>query len=327
MASTLHGSSTWLVMMALSAVFVMAFPLLFLGHARKRLGVGWKYLWFGALVFLVFQLLTRVPIFIGLQATVLALRLSSSIPFTWSWLVILAVTAGLFEEIGRYVGYRLLMRREPKTWSKGVMFGLGHEGLESVVLIGGQLVLPRVSVTLLSALPVNSLPAAQLQTVLQQFAAINVQPIWFPLLTAWERLWSFPLQVALAVLVLHVFLRQQLRWLGLATLLHALIDFVTAALPRALGQGTTIALLVEGIVCVFGLLGVRIIWRLREPGDPLSVGEESLPTNYQRAPPIWSGLLVKLQEKGYDHRIVSPRERNRDDHRLGRDRKTRCQSR
>jgi len=29
------------------------------------------------------------------------------------------------------------MHREAKTWSKGVMYGIGHGGLESMLLIGG----------------------------------------------------------------------------------------------------------------------------------------------------------------------------------------------
>jgi uncharacterized membrane protein YhfC len=274
MSSTLHVPVAWLAMTAVATVFVIVYPLILGGIARKKLTVGWKYFWFGALVFLVSQLLTRLPLTIVLQNTVLAPLLRSSTAFTWIWLVILAVTAGLFEEVGRYVGYRLFMRREPKTWSKAVMFGLGHEGLESIVLIGGAHVLTLLNVTIFSTINITSVPAAQRQTILQQFAAINAQPIWLPLLSAWERLWSVPLQVALAVIVLQVFRRHQVRWLFLAILFHALIDFLTLAFPQAFGQSTTIELLVEGMLCVFGLFGVWIIWRLREPADQSRAEEE-----------------------------------------------------
>ena len=270
MSSTLHVPVAWLTMTAVATVLVMVCPFVLGGIARKKLAVGWKYFWFGALVFLVFQLLTRVPLVIVLEGTVLAPLLRSSIAFTWIWLTILAVTAGLFEEVGRLVGYRLFMHREPKTWSKAVMFGLGHEGLESLVLVGGGHILTLLNIAILSAITVTSLPAAQKQTILQQFAAINAQPVWFPLLAAWERLWSFPLQVMLSVIVLQVFRRHQVRWLFLAILLHTLIDFLTLAFPQAFGQSTTIELLVEGMLGVFGLLGVWIIWRLREPGDQAS---------------------------------------------------------
>jgi uncharacterized membrane protein YhfC len=266
MSSTLHIPAAWLTMAIVVAVFVIVYPFVLGGIAHKKLAVGWKYFWFGALVFLVFQLLTRLPLVSVLQVTVLAPLLRSSTAFTWIWLVVEAVTAGLFEEVGRYVGYRLFMRREPKTWSKAVMFGVGHEGMESVAMVALNL----VNIALLSVINVNSLPVVQRPTILQQLAAINAQPTWFPLLFAWERFWSFPLQVALSVIVLQVFRRHQIRWLFVAILLHALIDFLTLALPQAFGQSTTIELLVEGMVCVLGIIGVWIIWRLREPAEEVA---------------------------------------------------------
>lgn len=280
MSSTVSVSSTWFAITAAVAIFAIIYPLILGVIVRKQLGVGWKYFWFGALVFLVFQLLTRVPIITVLQDTVLAPLLRSSAVFVWIWLVILAITAGLFEEVGRYVGYRLFLRREPRTWSKAVMFGLGHGGLESMVLVGGSLLLTLLNIVILSATNLSSLPVAQRQMVIEQFAAINAQPVWLPLLAAWERLWIVPLQVALAVIVLQVFRRQQISWLFLAILLHALVDFVTVAILHAFGQSPTIELLVEGIICAFGLFGLWIIWRLREPGlEQSSNGRAYFTTN------------------------------------------------
>jgi uncharacterized membrane protein YhfC len=267
MSSTLNVSPALLVMAVVATVFVIACPFILGAIAHKKLAVGWKYFWFGALVFLVFQLLTRLPLVTALQKTVLASLLRTSTAFTWTWLVVLAVTAGLFEEVGRYVGYRLFMGREPKTWSKAVMFGLGHEGLESIVLVGGQIVLTLLSIAILFIINVNSLPAAQRLAAMQQVAAINALSVWLPLQAIWGRLWSFPLQVALSVMVLQVFRQHQMRWLFLAILFHALVDFLTLAFPQAFGQNTTSELLVNGMLCVFGLLSLWIIWRLRESGD------------------------------------------------------------
>jgi uncharacterized membrane protein YhfC len=271
MSSTLHIPPALVITTAMTVVFVIGYPLALGVIVRKKLAVGWKYFWFGALVFLVFQLLTRTPLVTVLQATVLTRLLLTSTAFTWIWLVILAITAGLFEEVGRYVGYRLLLRREPKTWAKAVMFGLGQGGLESMV-VGGQIVLTAINDVVLSTINVNTLPPAQRQGVLQLFAAINAEPFWYPLLAAWERLWTIPLQIALAVMVVQVFRRQQISWLFLAILFHALVDFLAGALPQAFGQSITITLLVEGIVCMFGLISVWIIWRLREPGDSAKAG-------------------------------------------------------
>ena len=68
MPSTVHVASGWVVMTVIELLFVIAYPLVLGLIARRRLGVGWKYFWFGALVFLVVQLLTRVPAVIVLHA-------------------------------------------------------------------------------------------------------------------------------------------------------------------------------------------------------------------------------------------------------------------
>ncbi|GCE20866.1 YhfC family intramembrane metalloprotease [Dictyobacter kobayashii] len=278
MSSTLHVSPALFVIATVVAIFVIVLPFIFGSIAHKKFAVGWKYFWFGALVMLVSQPLMRVPLIEVLQNTVLAPLLHTSITFTWIWVVIQAMTAGLFEEGGRYIGYRLFMSREPKTWVKAVMYGLGHEGLESALLGGGlQILLPLLSVALLSTINLNSLPETSRQAAIQQIASVNAMPFWSPLLVAWGRLWSFPLQVALSVMVLQVFRQRQRRWFFLAVLFHTLIDFLTLALPQAFGQSTAIQLVLNGILCVFGVIGIWIIWRLREPSNQARAEEESIP--------------------------------------------------
>jgi uncharacterized membrane protein YhfC len=190
------------------------------------------------------------------------------------------VTAGLFEEVGRYIGYRWLMGRETKTWSKAVtktwskavMYGLGHGGLESILLVAGLSLLSLVGLLVLLAINVEALPAAQRPQVVQQLhaaAAIAAQPGWVPLLGAWERLWTLPIQVALSVIVLQVFRRGSIRWLWLAVLAHALVDGVTTVAAQLLGSNKlSTDLIVEAIVALFGLVALWVIFTLRErPGE------------------------------------------------------------
>ena len=256
-------------------IFSIAYPIVLAIIARKRLKVGWRYFGFGALIFFVFQIITRVPAVVILQ-NVLARQLQASTTFRITWLVILALTAGLFEEVGRYVGYRFLMRREEKTWNKAVMYGIGHGGLESMLLVGGMQLLTLINIfSLMYILSVNPaiLPAAQHAQVLRQFAVINAQPAWSPLLGAWERLWTLPIHIALSVIVLQVFRRNNLNWLWLAILAHAVVDFTSVIVVQILGTSLGVSLLVEGIIAVFGLIALWIIWQLRDRGGNGQVTE------------------------------------------------------
>ncbi|MBE3560794.1 MAG: YhfC family intramembrane metalloprotease [Ktedonobacteraceae bacterium] len=263
MPSTVHVETVWLVSLAIAAVFCIVYPFVLAIIAGRRLQVSWRYFGWGALIFFVFQMITRVPLVLVLQ-NALAKQLAASPTLRLTWLVILAVTAGLFEEFGRYVAYRWLMRHEEKTWSKAVMYGIGHGGLESILLVGGLRVLTLLNIVVLTTMNLNTLPPAQHEAVVQQFAAINAQPGWFPLLGAWERLWLLPVQIGLSVIVVQVFRRGNIGWLWLAILAHAVVDFTTVEVGQVLRPGISTSLIQEGIVLVFGLLALWVIWVLRD---------------------------------------------------------------
>ncbi len=268
MIETPQLNSGFLLGTIVSLAFVVAYPVVLAVVAHRRLHVGWRYLAYGASVFFVFQLATRVPAVQFIQASI-ADQLKASPTLMWAWLVVLALTAGLFEEVGRYLGYRVLMRREEKTWSKAVMYGLGHGGFESIVLVGGMMLLGIIHLWSFASGGFAQLPEDQRTLAAQQLQALNAQPGWIALLGAWERLWTVPLQVAFSVIVLQVFRTGKLVWLLWAVVGHALVDLVAVGLQQVLGAGVVSSLIIEGVIAVFGVLAVWTIWRLRDaPSQP-----------------------------------------------------------
>ncbi len=248
-----------------AAAFEILFPLVVALFVQRRLGVGWRYFGYGALVFLVSQILTRLPAVQVIQAA-LAPQLQASTAVRWAWLVALALTAGLFEEIGRYLGYRWLMRREEKTWSRGVMFGLGHGGLESMVLVAGLTLLTLVGLMNLAAAGVAPpLPPEQRARAAEQLAAVQAQSPFVPLVAIWERAWALGLQVGFSIVVLQVFQRRRLIWLLWAILAHAFVDLTAVSIPQVLGPGAPAIVLAEGLVGVYGAIALWVTWRLRAP--------------------------------------------------------------
>jgi uncharacterized membrane protein YhfC len=249
-----------------AALVEILLPLVLGLVARRRLGVSWRYFGYGALIFLIFQLLTRVPLVQIIQGQI-GPRLQADRALLLGWLAILSLTAGLFEEIGRYVGYRWLMRRDEKTWAKAVMYGLGHGGLESMLLVAGLTLIGLINLLVLSQTDLSTLPLTpeQRAQVEQQLAAAAAQPVWLPLLGVWERVWSIVFHVAQSVLVLQVFRRNSMSWLWIAIATHTALNLVATSLPIVLGlQGTAALLLPEAIVTVAGLIGLWAIWALRD---------------------------------------------------------------
>jgi len=87
----------------------------------------------GAACFIVFQMLIRIPILQMVLPIWTEFRhFQLSQPFLY--LVFLSVTAGLFEEIGRYITMGLFLKKMPL--SGAVAFGVGHGGIEALLLAG-----------------------------------------------------------------------------------------------------------------------------------------------------------------------------------------------
>src|SRR5262245_54308121 len=99
------------------------------------------------------------------------------------------------------------------------MYGLGHGGLESMLLVAGLTLVGLINLLILPSV-IGTIQPEQRGLVEQQLAAVLEQPDWLPLVGAWERLWSIAFHVALSVVVLQVF-RRGIGWLWLAVLVHA----------------------------------------------------------------------------------------------------------
>ena len=289
-------SAGWFISLGIATVFEIAFPLALAFYVSWRLHVRWRYFWYGVAVFAAVQLFTRVPLVYVLN-NVLASQLKASQAFLWTWLFILALTAALFEEVGRYFGYRIFMGKEEKTWSKGVMYGIGHGGIESIVLVGLlSSALSLINILVIQSLDITKLPAAQQVTLHDQFATLAAQPAWLPLLGGYERLCAIAFHIAMSIVVLQVFRRGRMRWLWYAVGLHFLFDFSAVALATGLPKlttglsSTTVALIVEGWVTLFAVLSLWLIFALRDEAAPrdenVASGSMPLPGDAPDAQPL-----------------------------------------
>ena len=87
----------------------------------------------GVGTFLLFQLLLRIPLLGWLRGWDGLALLAFRSP--WLYALFLALTAALFEEGGRYLAARLLLKGRTGC-GEAMAFGLGHWGLEALSLVG-----------------------------------------------------------------------------------------------------------------------------------------------------------------------------------------------
>jgi uncharacterized membrane protein YhfC len=234
--------------LALAAGVCLLGPVLAALWWHRRTGAPYKALGAGALVFFVSQIILRFPWQVPLGRWVQG-HSEWLIPFV----LFSSFTAGLFEETGRWAGYRYLLRTE-RSRRVAVMFGLGHGALEAILLAG----LPLAGLLVGWVMAARGMVSAgsALDALRQQVAGID---FWKVQLAALERASAIAVHVGLALIVFQVWTRGGMRWLVLAILLHFGVNAVAAILVLILKLNP---LMGELVLVVMALAVLTLGWRL-----------------------------------------------------------------
>ena len=234
-----------LVQLPLSTLFPVALALWVILRRKLRVRI-----WAAGLVCFPLSQLVHVPLnrALGIGGPHAAGLLSGAPD--WAYALGVGISAGLCEEWARYAVMRFgLKRPEERGGSQAILFGVGHGGIEAMILSG----LPALGgVSMLIAHFGNfELGPAQregLRTALEAYAGLHG---WEPLYAGIERLCAISIHVLLSVLVMRAVVRRNLAWMGVAIALHAAIDAPTIYLgvlgPHLLLSG----LIVAGLLAAF----------------------------------------------------------------------------
>jgi uncharacterized membrane protein YhfC len=211
-----------------SAVLMMALPVLLFVVLRRTNVATWRYIRIGASAFIASQVF-HVPFnMVVLPALIKSFRLDSLQDANGMNLVILAaflgLSAGFFEEVARYLVYRYWLTATDYTWKNAVTLGAGHGGCEAIILGVFALVSLAQMIVLRTAdlskiLPPDKIEQAQEQ--IQWYWSLS----WYQvLMQPVERVIAMTFHVSASVLVLQVFLQDNLMWLVAAIVFHAALD-------------------------------------------------------------------------------------------------------
>ena len=253
----------------LNFLLTMGLPFVLAAFLARRLGARWGLFWVGAVTFIASQI-----VHLPLNAMLAGLGLIKPAPAGWPLIgsaALLGLSAGLCEELARYVVLRLWLKRD-RSWRAALIFGAGHGGVESFI-VGVIAAIGAINIFVLRnvdparlGVTADKLPAVQAQIA----AAWNI-PVLYPLLGAFDRLVAISTHLFLAVLVMQVFTRHNILWLPAAVLWHALTDAVAVYAATAWGPIPT-----EAAVAVLALMGLAVMFALRQP-DPLPVALSEAP--------------------------------------------------
>ena len=249
--------------MAVAALAGIGLPVALAWYMVRRHNVPLKTIIIGAVVFVVFAL--------GLESVAHNIILKGPMGATimgkvWNYALYGGFMAALFEETGRFVAMKWLLRDQPSGLRPALGYGIGHGGVEMMLLFGismisnfvlSQMLNSGQAETLLSSTPAEA--QAQVQA---QFAALQALNVGSVALGLWERISALILQICLSLLMWTA-VRRGGRWLWLALvpfLFHFLVDTLAVVLSRS-----TEMFEVEAYIFAMVLAIAAITWLLTRP--------------------------------------------------------------
>ena len=239
-----------------------------IGFALKNKKQGIVSAWLlGAAGFFVTQILIRLPVLTVLQSQTWFVAFAQNNPFIYAFG--LAFTAGLFELAGRFAVAKLMEKK--LTWKRSLAAGLGHGGIEAILLIGMTYVNNLIYIAMINSGFFDTLitQTAELgvdigQLVLIRTQLVDMAPAIF-LLAGFERLLAMTGHIAMSVLVCYGVAHKKVGICALLCLgIHTLMDLtagISLVLPQNIAYPVIYALLsVMAAVSVVILTNIRRRW-------------------------------------------------------------------
>lgn len=260
MTTTIACVITLFVSLILPLLFALVFSMKY-----KKQGILSAWL-LGAAGFLVTQIAIRLPILTAISSQDWFLRFSQNHLFLYVFC--LAFTAGLFELVGRFVVAKILQKK--MTARRALAAGLGHGGIEAMVIIGLAYINNLVYIfminagtfdAMLSQLPADQ--AAAMETI--RVALLTTSAPMF-LLAGFERALTMVNQLALSMIVCWGVYSGKVRKCLLICLgIHTLMD-LTAGISLLSGtvlSQTVAYTIIYAILTAVAVLSIFIIKDIR----------------------------------------------------------------
>lgn len=253
-----------LILMAVDAVLGIAVPVCLAVWLMRKYRARLSTILIGAGTFIVFALVLES---IMHQLVLKGPNGPAIMGNTLLFAVYGGLAAGVFEETGRFISMKFLLKKEPSTALPGIAYGIGHGGAEMLILFGitmisnfvvSALINAGLSGILFAKVPEDA--AAQLQAQLNQLQTVGAGAL---LIGLWERISALVLHLGLSMLV-WVAVRKGGKWLWLfpaAVAIHAIVDSGVVMLQKSVGM-VPLELIVSAEAVAVATIGYMVARKL-----------------------------------------------------------------
>ncbi len=180
----------------------------------------------------------------------------SATPVSVQTALVLGLTAGVCEELARAAALTWWVS-EVRDGNKSAAFGLGHGGIEAVIIgiLGGFSIINMIALQTMD-LGALGLEPEQLEQVKAQVAAFANQPAWQPVIPAWERAMAMINHLFMTTLVMTGLMKREWGWIAGAIAWHTAINAIAVWLHQHHG-----ILAAEGALTAMTVAAAALWWR------------------------------------------------------------------
>jgi uncharacterized membrane protein YhfC len=215
---------------AIAAVCTLPLPVAILVVLRVKKKIKELPLLLGAGAFFLSQIVLRIPLLNALSGQEWYNNFAEHYVV---FLLLISLSAGLFEESARLGGALILKRH--RSFKDIISFGLGHAFCEIIIVVGISYISNAVlcvAVNDSSGTLAAAVPPGTLETAMTQLTGVNPAHVYLGIL---ERFSAVIFHIFATVLVFKGVIEKKLRYYALAILAHTLFNFTSVFLAGFAG--------------------------------------------------------------------------------------------
>ncbi len=259
-----------MVVVCLNILLSVVLPIAFCIYIKIKYKASLVAVLVGAVTFSLFALV--------LEQLTLALALTSIPDIQYNiplFVIVTCLAAGLFEETGRFVAFSLVLRKRDKGVILPVAYGIGHGGIEAILLAGLAMINVLMNFLALGsgelAKQFAKMPEGPASDAAIALVALIQAPAIDLLAGGVERVIAMTFHICASIIVWLAVSKRGPFWLyPLSMLLHASLNVPAALYQKGLVSNIW---LVEGVIGVFVCLVVLLTIKLvsHYPARPVAV--------------------------------------------------------
>ena len=257
-----HVPALSIAFMILSLAISIALPVGLCIYFRKKKRADILPFFIGCAVMILFAFVLEGFINRAVMASSAGAVIQNS-----SWLLALygGIMAGVFEETGRFLAFKTVLKKQQGNDANALMYGAGHGGIEAIAILGIASINNMIYSVLINSGNTAILTAPLSGDVLKQvedaIQTLITTPSWQFLMGSVERILAIVLHIALSVLVWFAAKKKKQWYLyPVAVLIHFAVDAVAVILSS---NGVSL-ILIEGVIAAAAIaaaLYARSVWK------------------------------------------------------------------